>query len=214
MDKRSKSDMIWNGFEILLQSSGEPILGVVTSGFFNYRRDKQMRKLEDFVNEVNKKLIELNVEVNQSLLKDNESLVVLIEETFSSVIDEPIQEKLKYLKQFFVNNIFSPTDEEYEDKLHFLYCLKQMGITDCNTLLTLESYDEPISLYKFNVHGVSETKKIVSFNRLRQFGFVTGSKEGMQFNSDNIDLDFRVALNDYGKEFIEFCLKESHDNLN
>ncbi|PFC88523.1 hypothetical protein CN272_11140 [Bacillus anthracis] len=183
--------------------------GAISTSFYGYQKEKKLKRLESFYNELLEEMATLKTaEQNSSATLDMDELLSIIEDLNEKVEREHIEEKRTYFKNYFINNILHPKQVKYDDKKFFLDTLSKMTLIECNSILYLFDQYERVIIDSVISGATSNYEKIGAMHRLQSYGFI---EMGERFKTDftgKMTHDTYVMITDYGIKFVYFCLKK------
>ncbi|MGG3045873.1 hypothetical protein ABEO76_22420 [Bacillus anthracis] len=183
--------------------------GAISTSFYGYQKEKQLKRLESFYNEIFLEINGLKVAMQNSTANpDMEELLSIIEDLNEKVEREHIEEKRNYFKTYFINNILHPKRADYDNKKFFLDTLAKMTLIECNSMLHLYNQFGRVTIDSVISGATSNFQKIGAMHRLQSYGFIEMEERFKPGFTGEMTHDPYISITDYGIKFVQFCLKK------
>ncbi|MBJ8188041.1 hypothetical protein [Bacillus cereus] len=206
-DKLNTQEKIHLGIEACLQLIPN-IGGAIATSFYGYQKEKKLKRIESFYNELQEDLTTLKTSLQDSAtVPDMDELLRIIEDLNEKVEREHIKEKQNYFKTYFINNILHPNQVNYDDKKFFLDTLANMTLVECNSILYLYTKDYGVIIDNVTSGTTNKFQKLGAMHRLESYGFIEMTDVDVKDFSDNYYTSKYVSITNYGKKFVNFCLQ-------
>ncbi|GMR65856.1 hypothetical protein [Bacillus sp. MN7755] len=206
--KLTPKEKVHLGIEACLQLI-PTIGGAISTSFYGYQKEKKLKRLESFYNELSEEMITLKTfEQNSSTTLDMDELLSIIEDLNEKVEREHVEEKRNYFKTYFINNVLHQKQVNYDNKKFFLDTLAKMTLIECHSILYLFNQYERVIVDSVISGATSNYEKLGAMHRLQSYGFI---EMGERFKTDftgKMTHDTYVKITDYGIKFVQFCLKK------
>ncbi|NIL31329.1 hypothetical protein [Bacillus thuringiensis] len=181
--------------------------GVIATSFYGYQKEKKLKRLELFYNELSEDMEKIKT-TNSIPPSDTEELLSIIEDLNEKVEREHIEEKRSYFKTYFINNVLHPDHVNYDDKKFFLDRLANMTLIECNSILQLYNQFERVTIDSIISGTTSKFQKLGAMHRLQSYGFIEMEERFKQDFNRDLTHDTYISITDYGIKFVQFCLKK------
>jgi len=182
--------------------------GPLSAIYFDIKGRVRFRRIENFYKDLAKE-----VEVIQDQIPDidnfgKEEMAAIIEEVNEKVEREHCEKKIQYIKNYFKNSLVNPvTKDNFDERRFFLDVLSEMTLLECDILLFLNEHrDEDVDINGLKSEDADKYAVRGAIGRLVNYGFIISIRKGLTFGGDTI-LGTGAKINDFGKKFLEFCLK-------
>lgn len=180
--------------------------------YFGRKHLIRLGRLEKFYKEIKDDFEKWKVEFDIAH-HDEERLYSIIEDLNEKVEREAIEEKRKYYKTFFRNNLQNPiSSSNYEARRFFLTILEQLAELQAQLLLVLYSdrgHHSVSSLAATYFPKVSSGFVIGNVSQLVNLGLLQHFIPGVTIGGDEDMSEYEeVWIGEFGIEFVEFCLTE------
>ncbi|AKR36863.1 hypothetical protein COA05_01535 [Bacillus thuringiensis] len=205
--KLNTNEKVHLGIEACLQLIPN-IGGALATSFYGYQKEKKLKRLESFYNELSADIEVIKASVQSpSTTPDSEELLSIIENLNEKVEREHIEEKRNYFKTYFINNMLHHDQINYDNKKFFLDTLANMTLIECNIILDLFERPEPVSINAVSSGAMSKFQMIGAMHRLQSYGFIEMKERPS--NTVRGELTKDVSITHYGIRFVMFCLKQN-----
>ncbi|PHD50379.1 hypothetical protein COF67_10140 [Bacillus toyonensis] len=205
--KLNTREKVHLGIEACLQLI-PTIGGAISTSFYGYQKEKQLKRLESFYNELLVEISALKVTMqNSSATPDMDELLSIIEDLNEKVEREHIEEKRNYFKTYFINNILHPKRVDYDNKKFFLDTLAKMTLIECNSMLHLYNEFGRVTIDFVMSGATSKFQKLGAMHRLQSYGFIEMEERFKPGFNGDMTHDTYISITDYGIKFVQFCLK-------
>ncbi|PEI63012.1 hypothetical protein COE81_12335 [Bacillus wiedmannii] len=181
--------------------------GTISTSFYGYQKEKKLKRLEAFYNELAENMEELKLSKNTSS-PDMEELLSIIESLNDKVEREHLKEKIDYFKTYFINNISHTDRISYDNKKFFLDILANMTLIECNSILHLYNQFERVNMDSIISGATSKFQKLGAIHRLQSYGFIEIEEEFQTYFNGKTTREKYIVITDYGIKFVQFCLKK------
>ncbi|ARZ63908.1 hypothetical protein [Bacillus thuringiensis] len=206
--KLNTKEKVHLGIEACLQLI-PTIGGAISTSFYGYQKEKKLKRLESFYNELSEEMVALKTaEQNSSATLDMDELLSIIEDLNKKVEREHIEEKRNYFKTYFINNILHPKRVDYDNKKFFLDILAKMTLIECNSMLHLYNEFGRVTIDSVMSGASSNFQKLGAMHRLQSYGFIEMEERFKPGFMGEMTHDTYLSITDYGIKFVQFCLKK------
>lgn len=173
--------------------------GSLATAYFSTKQEKRFKRIESFYQEL--ALEHSLLSINEH---DEESLMALIERLNEQIEKESSEEKRMYFKNFFIQMLQTPTlESNYDERRMLLDSLATITVLEFKILLSFSDYEEQIQL--FTKH-IEPSLKVGATSRLETLGMLTAVFQSTTYAGQS-PVEKYVYLSDFGKRFIDFCIK-------
>lgn len=177
--------------------------GPIAALYFGSKNEKRFERLENFYKKIKEQLEENPIQVSDFSQINAEELINIIEDINEKVEKETREEKIEYLKNFFITIVEGQIDNDFDERKTFLNILNNMSIMECKLLAFLSEQEKPVQIR--NLKGADIYALYGAVNRLISYGFLETRRGSYIFNeTQDENLDNLIFTSDYGKSFIEF----------
>ncbi|PFX53388.1 hypothetical protein [Bacillus toyonensis] len=205
--KLNTKEKVHLGIEACLQLI-PTIGGAISTSFYGYQKEKQLKRLESFYNELLVEISALKVTMqNSSATPDMDELLSIIEDLNEKIEREHIEEKRNYFKTYFINNILHPKKVDYDNKKFFLDTLAKMTLIECNSMLHLYNEFGRVTIDFVMSGATNKFQKLGAMHRLQSYGFIEMEERFKPGFNGDMTHDTYISITDYGIKFVQFCLK-------
>lgn len=199
--------------EIVIQSSLQLIPyigGAIASAYYGTKHEKRFKRIESFYQELAVTIQNLELKFAPFSSHDEEKLIALIEELNERIEREHSQKKRNYFKRFFISTLSTPTNDNFDERRYFLDTLFNMTLAECIVLTVgYESHSINVMAIKDDKDGPIDPYVLVgAINRLKNYGFLKTKYQTIHFDGSDNSFDQIVAITDFGRKFVEYCLQE------
>ncbi|WP_152995547.1 MULTISPECIES: hypothetical protein [Exiguobacterium] len=185
--------------------------GSLATLYFGSKQAKQFNRIEHFYKEFAEKVNALESEPTSLNEQQQEELTDLIDDVNEKVEREASEKKRKYLQNFLLHSLNTPTAQDFDTKKFFLDALGTCNELDLEILASLSRNlpDQFMVVGSITKPGVEQYAIVGSIGRLKNLGFIYAITQGMTFggNTDN-SLSDAVTITPFGKQFVNYCLSE------
>jgi|TARA_Y100000310_G_C20594068_1_gene769594 hypothetical protein len=203
VNKKSKRDLIIQAGIELIPYVGNPISTI----YFGLKQEKQFQRLESFYNELNNELCNFKGKFAPISDHNEDALISILELLNEKIENEAIQEKRVFLKNFLVNSLIFPINDNFDERKYFLQTLSIMTFLECELLSFLYKQKSPIQISSIKKSKVDQYAIVGSIQRLKSYGFLSSRQGSFSIggNEDN-SLAELVLTTKFGGNFCEFCI--------
>lgn len=185
--------------------------GSLASIYNSSKKEKELERLDHFYKEVSDEIAGFNNELQNKLknsIHDEEYLSMLIEKTSNKVAKEARENKIKSLKEFFVNALLNGVNKNtFSETEFYLETLGNLSETELGVLSLLKNEHRLISVNEIRVRDFDEPYFILaSVNKLRGYGLIEMFSGEMHAGAIDNDLNNNIKISPLGNKFIGFCL--------
>lgn len=182
--------------------------GPLASIYYGTKQEKRFKRIESFYEEFAEKTSQLPIPLPPIDIHDSDKLIALIEELNDKIEREHIEQKRDYFKNYLLSTLLSPTNTNFDERRFFLDVLGNITLLECEILLFLYQYiGTPIRIGTINKPNVSPYAIVGAIGRLKTYGFVKSSIDGIHFGGSDNTLNEFVTPSNFGVDFIHYCLK-------
>lgn len=186
-----------------------PVVGGSLSAiYFDIKGRIRFKRIEKFYRDLAKEVNEIKDQIPTIDNFGKEEIAAIIEEINEKVEKEHSEKKIKYIKNYFKNSLVDPvTKDNFDERRFFLDVLSEMTLLECDILLFLNEHsDERVGINKIESENADRYAIRGAIGRLVNYGFVISIRRGITFGG-NDTAGTEAKINDFGKRFLEFCLK-------
>jgi len=183
--------------------------GSLATLYFGAKQEKRFKRIESFYRELAKELEDLKVNLLPIHKHDEDKIIAIIEELNERIEREHLEEKRRYFKNFLRNALQTPTkDYNFDERKYFLDTLSIMSLLECELMMFLTTIQNAIEIGSIEKRGTSQYAIVGAVGRLVNYGFVRQLQGKMIFGPQIDNTLYQlVELSDFGRKFIDFCLK-------
>ncbi|WP_040551940.1 hypothetical protein [Rheinheimera nanhaiensis] len=180
--------------------------GSLATIYFGSKQERRFARLESFYSELADEIRNAPKQLSLSS-QDPAALEAIIELIHEKVEAEPLEEKRKYLRNYYKSTLESPIGTNFDERKHFLEAIAQMSLLECELLGYVK--DNPdLLLGEIQRPGIEQYAIVGAVGTLKLRGFVIGKQD--VFNSggttDNALFE-KISISAFGSSFYEFCLR-------
>lgn len=184
--------------------------GSLATAYFGTKQAKQFKRIEDFYQK-----LAVELEQTKTLIAKMESqyvdgLVSLVEQVNNKVENEHLQKKAEYLRKYMINLLKNPvTHSNYDVRKVYLDNLGNMTLLECEIITDLyQQRNNMITVGSIRKQGVKQYAIVGAVSRIKSYGFLKTTQASFSIGATNDDnmLHENIAINDYGIEFVKYCL--------
>lgn len=181
--------------------------GALSTAYFGTQQEKRFKRLESFYQEFSYFITQNETTLQPIHNHDEEKLVALIEELNEKVERESTVQKRNYFKNFLLNTLSTPTNENFDERRFFLDTLSNMTLLECEILQVIKQQSEPVMVRNLEKPGTDLYAIVGCIGRLRLYGFIKLQNTNIMFNGGDDSLNDSFVVSDFGKRFIEYCIE-------
>ncbi|MBL4862773.1 MAG: hypothetical protein JKY09_07140 [Crocinitomicaceae bacterium] len=177
--------------------------GSLATLYYGSKNEKRFERLEKFYSDL-KEEFEKRPNNTSNLLEHNpEDLENIISDLHDKVEKETSEEKMKYLRNFFISTIETPIRNDFDERKTFLDILNGMSVLECQLLNFLSKQKDRIQIK--NLTGANIYTLYGAVNKLISYGFLETRRGSFTMNgTQDENLDDLVFTSDYGNRFIDY----------
>ena len=210
--KLTKQEVIEVSSKSIIMAAAQSLIPPFGSLIVNFINLSSIKKIEIFMNEINKELIK--IKDKDSLLKqqDKKYLTNIFIDTVKKVQDEFMEDKIKYFKNYFINNIKNPVNKEnYNERAYYLEILNNMSIAEINLLRLLYTAEGAMNMEEIVKEFNLDKNLIRGFlEKIKVSGLIEVSTTGITFGADDATFGKHalIRINELGMNFCNFCINK------
>lgn len=183
--------------------------GSVATAYFGTKQAKEFKRIERLYSELSDELSVMKSKIASIKEQYEDGLVSLIEQVNDKVEKEHQELKFQCYKKYMKNILISPVNtSNYDKRKTFLDIMGHILILEIEIVTLLyNNYDMNVSVKSITKQGVDQYAIVGAVNKLKSYGFLRTSQASFSIGGgmDNL-LEEIVGINEYGKEFVDFCL--------
>lgn len=183
-----------------------PIVGSALANSYDEINNKiQYERIEIFISELKEEIKVLDKKMNNQVLSEEE-YGVIVEKIFESVKLETNPIKRDYFKKIFINGLILNDVKSYRIEL-FIEILSKLNIVDIGVLRILNEKTNSVPITSITDSRFLNQELYGSIHKIKSYGFVNISMSSMTIGGPKSNVKENVSLNEYGREFLVYCLK-------
>lgn len=189
-----------------------PYVGApLATAYFGSKQVKEFNRLQEFYNQLSKDMESIKSSIVPIDMQYEDGLMSLIEQINSNIEKEHQSRKIQCYKNYMRNMLTNQiTEYNYDKKKLFLEVLQSMSIIEIEVVSELYKLEKNliVKVSAFSRAGFDTYAFVGVMSKLKSYGFLKTQQEQMFIGGgeDNL-LNESVAINDYGREFVEFVLQ-------
>ncbi|MCG8577905.1 MAG: hypothetical protein MI810_23710, partial [Flavobacteriales bacterium] len=183
--------------------------GTLSTLYFGRKQEKRFIRLECFYQEIKDDFDSIREKVSEKLENiDQDSLTGIIEEINENVEKDYLDSKRTYFKNCFYNSLISQDSDSYGKRKYFIETLGKLTDMDIQIIQNLYGA-ESNSGYTPELKNTQENNAEFngSLEKLKSYGLLHSKLNGTLHPSINWAEITLYIISDFGREFVEYCLK-------
>lgn len=210
--KLTKQEIVEVSSKSIIMTFAQYIVPPFGSYIVNFMNSFSIRKIEKFINEINKELRKIKDKDYLVKQQNKKYFTNVFINTIKKVQDEFIEDKIKYFKNYFVNNIKNPVNKEnYNERAYYLETLGNMNIMEINLLKLFYIAGKEMSVTEIiEKFGLDKNLMRGFLEKLKSYGFINVFTKGFSLSTDDTTFGRHalIKINELGRKFCIFCINK------
>ncbi len=183
--------------------------GPLATLYFGYKQEKRFKRLENFYNELLKKVNEMNITFPSLTSHNSDELNAIIEELHERIESENIEGKRKLYQNFYIKTLLFPVNGIFDERKLFLDILAELTPLQVELLVFISKQSVPIPDNQIVRPGTEQSVISGSIAQLTNYGLITSQLNGITIGGGTPGIQHKIYLSAFGKKFHDFCLKDA-----
>ncbi|HUV80995.1 MAG TPA: hypothetical protein VMW21_00520 [Patescibacteria group bacterium] len=181
--------------------------GSLATLYFGSKQKRQFHRIETFYKEIKEEVALIKNKIKDIGEHNSDELAAIIEQLHEKIEKEPLIEKREFFKNYFKNTLIQPVNRNYDERKKFLDILTDISLLEAEVIKFLNEQTGVVDSLSINKPGIEKSIIQGSIYKLKSWGIITATLGSIALGGSDGGIHESISLSEFGKRFLDFCLK-------